>query len=794
MMEGFHLFFFKKPALQNSIDRLKRNGEKNTFMRFLYTYMIITVFTVLIITLVLYQIYSASSIKEINSISVKMLSQTRYSADFIWSLASSDGYGIYSDSTISHAMYTKNFDLLTQALVDRKLTQAIAANPLIHSIYVHNGHTGRLISSITSALDEDDFFDSGIMQYLKEEKEGDTLEFFPRKAVFNLYNQSISHNFITLVIKKSSYDSDSSSTLIINISSEKFDKFIQSMNQEKDCTIFIIDENSKIISHTDSDKFLSDFSSMDYINEIMSSGEQEGSFIRTIEGEESLVTYVYLKRLNWWFVSMIPYNVALKPVLTTRNTLIVIALLILFSAIAIDFFATKKLYSPIRELVNSVKKTSVPVHWSEGRFAHNDFEYLSSVFSTIMKQTAVLEERFKNNAQFIKNEMLKNILLDNYPALENIQEKFEELGIKTGQSNLVVYILSINSQISANEHHTEESMTQYRYYINEIASKITNEYFPCEGADMGDNQVAIILDIKSRDAEYVSTIKKVCAEIISSAKKYLSLSITAGIGSYCDTLDELYKSYMTAKENLNYGLVFGPGSIITEEMSKRDSKTKYSYPEDTEKNILNSLKLRKAASIETYLLEFMNAISQFPYNDIVLSLIHLANSSIDTISVLGVSQNDCLSNLRNVLDIIKSSNSLGDIQSWYMKIYESTIHSMNMSKATHKETIVAATRKYIDGHFTDPILSIDAIAEKVNLSTNYLRTVFNEVEGKTISDYINDKRFEMAYELLITSNYSTIQIAKMTGFNSTTYFYTSFKKRVGITPDSFRKSRSLKSI
>ena len=54
-------------------------------------------------------------------------------------------------------------------------------------------------------------------------------------------------------------------------------------------------------------------------------------------------------------------------------------------------------------------------------------------------------------------------------------------------------------------------------------------------------------------------------------------------------------------------------------------------------------------------------------------------------------------------------------------------------------------------------------------------------------EYINEKRFNLALDLLTTTSCTNSKIAEMTGFNSATYFYTVFKKRFGMTPDNYRK-------
>lgn len=790
--EGENDLLLKGFSIKNTSSKVLRfrKSRRSIFLRMLYGYIVLTIFTVSLITFILYNIFSINSIREINKISIKMLGQTRYSADFIWNWASTYGYGLYYDNTISYAMHTDDFDQLIQAQADRKLTQSVTSNPLIDSIYVYNGSAKRFISSVTFALDEKDFFDSSIIQYLKKGNTGYSLNFIPRKAEFNLYNQTIYHDFITIVIHRNTYYGDSlSGALIINISVKKFDEFIQSMNPEKNSTFFIMNEHSEIISHTDPSNFLSDFSEKSYIKSIYNLNEDEGSFIEKADEAQSLVSFVRLDRLNWWFVSVIPYDIALENVLTTRNTMIFIALLILLSLVTIDFFFTRLLYSPVRELVNHVRGIIDPASKQNKNLTVNDdIEYLAKAFSKIIEKTDSLEENFRNNAMFIRNEMLKNIILNNYTSSKYTKKNFEELNIELDECGLLVVVMLIDNYKALQKMHSEDSLSLFRFSINNIASELLSKEFNNEAVDMGNEYVAIIVNVENSEPGTLSKLKDICEDIRSAVLRYLELSITTSIGGYVETLENICVSYNIARQQLNYRIVFGAGSIISSEMTTIDPEQKYKYPESMEKSILDNLKLRNLKKVDYYIYKFLESIIHYSYNNIVLSLINLANSSISTLKqICGNNREFLFSELHNILDIIESSSGMEDIKHWFMSIYESCINALEIERDTYREEIIRKTQEYIQNNYSNPLLSINDISETVNLSPNYLRALFKEATGETISEYINKNRFEAAYKLLKTSSYTTARIAEMTGFNSTTYFYTAFKKRFGITPDNCRR-------
>ena len=102
----------------------------------------------------------------------------------------------------------------------------------------------------------------------------------------------------------------------------------------------------------------------------------------------------------------------------------------------------------------------------------------------------------------------------------------------------------------------------------------------------------------------------------------------------------------------------------------------------------------------------------------------------------------------------------------------------DMLKATH----------YIADHYQQPI-TLDEVAEEVNLSPSYLSKKFHNTIGKTISEYLNSERLKHAALELISTKHSITEIALNSGFNDANYFKDVFKKTFGISPREYRKRR-----
>ena len=88
--------------------------------------------------------------------------------------------------------------------------------------------------------------------------------------------------------------------------------------------------------------------------------------------------------------------------------------------------------------------------------------------------------------------------------------------------------------------------------------------------------------------------------------------------------------------------------------------------------------------------------------------------------------------------------------------------------------------------------SIPALAKQVGTNVQYLKKYFKQYFGKTVMNYITDKKMEYAKELIMTGDHRIADVAHMTGYKHSTHFTTAFKKHYGFIPNSLKYTFLLK--
>lgn len=128
----------------------------------------------------------------------------------------------------------------------------------------------------------------------------------------------------------------------------------------------------------------------------------------------------------------------------------------------------------------------------------------------------------------------------------------------------------------------------------------------------------------------------------------------------------------------------------------------------------------------------------------------------------------------------ESSELMKDMFSSYCRlVYKHSVRKFS--------PIVQKTVLIIDSDLSAE-LSLSALAKHQGISSGYLATIFKKETGKTLSEYVREKRIKHAMYLLNTTSLQIQTIASHCGIMDLQYFSKIFKKQVGKTPKEYRES------
>ena len=85
-------------------------------------------------------------------------------------------------------------------------------------------------------------------------------------------------------------------------------------------------------------------------------------------------------------------------------------------------------------------------------------------------------------------------------------------------------------------------------------------------------------------------------------------------------------------------------------------------------------------------------------------------------------------------------------------------------------------------------LALSTLASIHSISPSYLSALFRKETGKTITEFVNEKRVDLGAHLLRSTRLQVQTIAQYCGMPDANYFSKLFKKEFGQTPKQFRET------
>lgn len=132
------------------------------------------------------------------------------------------------------------------------------------------------------------------------------------------------------------------------------------------------------------------------------------------------------------------------------------------------------------------------------------------------------------------------------------------------------------------------------------------------------------------------------------------------------------------------------------------------------------------------------------------------------------------------------------IEYFLIRVIRETAHADVSDDSTDSPAAINEIVAYMNDNFLEKI-TIDELAFLFKTNRATLCKRFKAATGRTLIEFINEKKLEAAKAKIINTNDTFTKIAEDLNFESIHYFTRFFKKMSGITPKEFRKNSSASS-
>jgi len=435
---------------------------------------------------------------------------------------------------------------------------------------------------------------------------------------------------------------------------------------------------------------------------------------------------------------------------------------------------------------------------------HGADEYLlklqlepENLIGTLKALTEKLEEERKENEKrqiiekyydvgipLVRENFLRDLLFNESLSMDEIELQKGFLNITLPEQNLICLVLHIEK---------DETLQQDKKssLIITILDGVVSRYGCGYSVNTGLMEYAIIYSLKEiyDERAVYEHITQLANNIRQSISTYINSAVYIGASNIHQGYPSLRLAYRQAVKAANKAFVYPNRSLI-----------RYSELEILSEDVDYKQLLDELAELETHLNEndvdktknILENIKKYIAQSKDISreyLSRICSVIFFIVNSFAQKHNITLSSTMKgdtpVLPELERYGKVSQYMDWINNLQKELIHVLNENSS--QKSIIVKAKRYIKNHYAENI-SLNTVAEYLNLSPGYLSILFKKETGQNFIDYLISVRMERAKELLRTTELKIYEVSKMVGYDNIYYFSRIFSKVVGVSPKQYQSN------
>lgn len=687
------------------------------------------------------------------------------------------------DRTINEYIINPSPAPLAKFDVAQIVADAKDKNAMISEIFIYSGETGKFIPFTSTK--SSDFLYSVISSVLSEEKQGwIDVENTNGSLVFakKLYNKK---GVIAVTV---------SETLLY----EAISKY---RTENKNGTFFVINRAGIVLSHSNKAYIGTNVATEKYTQYILSEKSSDKPYETMYMNQKTLMFTGRSGYTGWAYISAIPVSMFMTPINKGKIQIYLLSSLIFLISVTLAYILVKKMYKPVDKFVHSVA-TSITKNHSPEQIRQNfgTLNDLEKTLSDLIEEQRVLQSEYQKNAKALSWNIIMNMLLGFDTNYDKFIATLETTNISLYPRNFVVVMFDISPQDDFKDFKSDEFVLVFNVIHQKLDNLITQETKGCSCV-VGDHSIFAVISFENHsEAENVSCAISIANDLIEFSKKSFEYTVCASIGGFYEEVSGLHKSYNEAVCAMKYKAINQGNSIlmIDNYLTNYEENENLKEISDAVNVIVKEFKnfsqddLReKCKSILSKMTDehiTVEICRQFVLQTIML----IVNQYIKPLEVYTHSQiSGKYLNSNQLIDSCTDvKTTVDNMEKILSDILETYKQSQNITYS--QNALASQVIEYINENYMNPNTSLNAAAEKFDVSDSHLSRVFKASTGKRFMEYLIYKRIEKAKELLVSSQHKVNDISSLVGYDNQISFMRIFKKYVGYTPSEYRSMHSKK--
>jgi two-component system, response regulator YesN len=427
---------------------------------------------------------------------------------------------------------------------------------------------------------------------------------------------------------------------------------------------------------------------------------------------------------------------------------------------------------------------------------HDEFEYAREAMRVQITEyclkpisaNELLKILHKVSHQIDQERLAKNHLTE----LQNLASQSKSITKETFLNDLCQGIYSPSEAINKATHLGIDLVSSY-YYILIIEAKDTyeidsinwvTEQYSCLHFKQNPKEIVFIMKGESKGRlEHEARLLR--EKILAIREQNIESPLIFGFGKVQSRIQGIAVSFLEAEEEKNYHKIIHKHKQIDND---QDVSANHEVFLSNRNELIEFLKNGDCGSItdfsNRYTLFLQEGNNTAPFF-IYYSLLDFTITIKQYIKETGMEDPVLLQEINTIEMRAGWIREYSEVNRYITEMLQTVFKSAIQSGGSYSPVIHKAM-DYIQSHFHDTQLSLQSIANRVNVSPSYFSHMFSQETGQTLVEYITNIRMEHAKRLLKSTNEKTYEIAQKVGYNDSHYFCNLFKKLTGMTTRQFK--------
>lgn len=558
--------------------------------------------------------------------------------------------------------------------------------------------------------------------------------------------------------------------IVVTVRQSYFQELLQAITLDDACKVYVLDANGRFLFGKESEQPV--------FSATQDAFAPEG-------GENGYVTSVtHSDDTGWDFIYRTPVQQ-----IHSRTSRFVLSLWLFSAAMLLGAgigvrYLTRSLYKPVENVISSISDEDAPAMED-----NDEISYINKRFKTLTAEKRHAEELLEENLPLLREDVLYQLLNREDSQEAALLKRMERCGVvflKNAWYSATILAIHGFDRLSPEED-ADTALLLELEAIRDTASRFESCALEFIRTQQG-GKLVILFSVREPDRTCAAAVLRgVQDEIFRRVSADTGTEITVAAGNPYHMLGFVWQSYKEASAAYRYRAIAGSHGVIYADQLPAVRASSLERFSKLERTLFDALKRSDGAALSACMEElFVHIQSELPvsYTPAFVS-VQLFNDTMNLMQELSIDSTLIFPNLDELFAQVLTLRTPEQLRRFFTELYGAISGYITLLKQEGRGDVFEAMLTFLNENYRSEEIGLDLLASELHFSVSYLVRVFKNATGKSIKEYITQRRIVHAKALLECGGVKVNDVARQVGYPNVRSFINIFKKQIGLTPGEY---------